>query len=229
MNSTIVIRLFMLPFGLFLKFWELSKEGARDINNKIRFNGAKIDVGCCINEHSKIAPNSRLFANCIINNCKILPYTYIGKNCIIQNANIGKFCSIANDVLIGLGKHPTDDFSTSPIFYRVNNPLNIKLIHTNSDFEEYQHVEIGNDVWIGARAIVLDGVKIGHGAIIAANSVVTKDVPAYAIVGGVPTKIIKYRFPDKKIEKIILTEWWNWDVLDILKSSPYLNKNEIIP
>jgi acetyltransferase-like isoleucine patch superfamily enzyme len=228
MRSSIAIRIITLPLGIFIKLWELVKEGTRDIHNQIRYKGAEIDTGCCINARSKIAENTHLFGNSIINNSKISPYTYIGKNCIIQNSNIGKFCSIANDVLIGLGKHPINNFSTSPIFYRINNPLNIKLVDTNSDFMEYQPVEIQNDVWIGARAIVLDGLKIGHGAVIAANSVVTKDVPCYAIVGGVPAKIIKYRFSDIQIEKLIQSEWWNWDILSIKQHIQELNNFHIL-
>ena len=67
---------------------------------------------------------------------------------------------------------------------------------------------IGNDVWIGTRSIIMDGVSIGHGAVVAANTVVTKDVPPFAVVGGVPAKIIKYRFPAEKVERIIGSKWW---------------------
>jgi acetyltransferase-like isoleucine patch superfamily enzyme len=212
MKMSALLRILLLPFGLLYKFWDTMKEGSRDLHNKIRFNNSNIDAGCCIDQNSKIAIHSRLMNKCIVNNSQIDSYTYIGNNCIIQNTTIGKFCSIANDVLIGLGKHPIDNFSTSPLFYRVNNPLKIKLVNSNSDFKEYLPVVIGNDVWIGARAIILDGVTVGHGAIIAANSVVTKDVPPYAIVGGIPTKIIKYRFTEKKIETLIGSNWWDQNI-----------------
>jgi acetyltransferase-like isoleucine patch superfamily enzyme len=218
-----LIRILLLPLGLIVKCWSLAKEGARDIHNTIRFNRATIDAGCCINEESTIASNTHLFGGCIINNCKIESYTYIGKKCIIQNTTIGSFCSIANDVLIGLGKHPLENLSTSPLFYRVNNPLNIKLIDTNSSFEEYQPVKIGNDVWVGARAIILDGIAIGHGAVIAANSVVTKDVPPYAIVGGVPAKVIKYRFSNQKIKQLLESNWWQQPITSIKKQCTELN------
>jgi len=223
MKISSLLRIVLLPFGLVYKFWYFSKEGARDIHNTLRFKGSTIDAGCCINQNSMIEKNSRLMHNCIINNSQIASFTYIGNNCIVQNTNIGKFCSIANDVLIGLGKHPIDSFSTSPLFYRVNNPLNIKLVELNSDFQEYEPVEIGNDVWIGARAIILDGVTIGNGAIIAANSVVTKDVPPYSIVGGIPAKIIKYRFQDQKIQHLLHSGWWNWNISIIRQNLEKLN------
>ena len=217
MASFKFLRLFFLPLGLANKLIVLAKEGARDIHNQVRFKDAQIDDGCCINQNSVISPNTHILNNCVINNSQIASYSYIGKNCLIQNTKIGKFCSIANDVFIGLGNHPTDHFSTSPLFYRTNNPLNIKFVDSNSDFQEYHEIEVGNDVWIGARAIILDGVTIGHGAIIAANSVVTKDVPPYSIVGGIPSKIIKYRLSDERIERLIQSCWWNWDISIIKK------------
>lgn len=76
------------------------------------------------------------------------------------------------------------------------------------DYSEYETITIGSDVWIGAEAIVMDGVTIGHGAIVAAGAVVTKNVPPYAIVGGVPAKIIKYRFNEKQREAMLKTQWW---------------------
>lgn len=205
-------RFFLLPFGFFKKILELSNEGARDIENKLRFKSAIIDKDCSIDAQSIIHPHVHLLENCIINKSEINSYTYLGKNCLIQNANIGKFCSIANDVLIGLGNHPIDFFSTSTVFYRKENTLKIDLINSNLDFEEYNEISIGNDVWIGARAIIRDGVRIGDGAIIAANAVVVKDVPPYGIVGGIPAKIIKYRFPEEKIDELLMQKWWMWNL-----------------
>jgi acetyltransferase-like isoleucine patch superfamily enzyme len=203
-----LLRVFLFIPGLAVKVFELSKEGSRDLYNIIRFSNAKIGLQCCINEQTVIGDNVRLLNNCLLNNSTIHAYTYIGKNSTIQNATIGKYCSIANDVCIGLGAHPLSFFSTSPLFYRVINPLQIELVSDNIKFDEYKHINIANDVWIGQSAIILDGITIGSGAVIAANSVVTKNVPPYAIVGGVPARIIKYRFSDDKIGKIMKSEWW---------------------
>jgi acetyltransferase-like isoleucine patch superfamily enzyme len=144
------------------------------------------------------------------NNVVIGEFSYIGDNCSMMNVTIGKFCSIASDVKIGLGKHPTNTFiSTFPAFYAKNNS-GCKLSFVKEQlYEEFQHIEIGNDVWIGTRVLILDGVKIGNGAIIGANAVVTKDIPAYAVVGGVPAKIIKYRFPQEQILKLENFKWWD--------------------
>lgn len=85
-------------------------------------------------------------------------------------------------------------------------------------FEEFEKIGIGNDVWIGANVIILDGIEIGDGAVVAAGSVITKSVPPYAIVGGVPAKIIRYRFEKDKIEKLLILKWWDMDLA-------YLRKN----
>lgn len=207
-----IYRIFLLPLGLIKKIFEISNEGARDFENKFRFKNSIVDKGCSVDSKSILHNNVHLLENCIINNSEINSYTYLGKNCLVQNASIGKFCSIANDVLIGLGNHPSDFFSTSTLFYRKKNTFRIDLINSDLNFEEYDRISIGNDVWIGTRAIIRDGVTVGEGSIIAANAVVVKDVPPYAIVGGVPAKIIKYRFSITKAEEMLEQKWWLWDL-----------------
>lgn len=218
-------RLLLYPLGILKEIHQLGKNGSRDYYNKLRFKNAIIDSGCAINGFSKVEPYSHILSKTIINNSIINSYSYIGRNSIIQNTTIGKFCSIANDVFIGLGKHPLDFFSTAPIFYRKINPLKLELVDANLDFDEYEKIVIGCDVWIGARAIIMDGVSIGHGAIVAANSVVTKNVPPYAIVGGVPAKILKYRFNEKKIEVLLNSKWWENDIIDIKNKINSLNQS----
>lgn len=219
----IITRILLLPLGLIKKIIELSNTGARDIQNKKRFKGAVIDNNVCINQNSIIHSFTHIFSNCILNNSIIESYSYIGRNCLVQNATIGKFCSIANDVFIGLGKHPLDLFSTSPIFYRIDNPLKFKLVEEEYDMEEYSPITIGHDVWIGARAIILDGVSIGNGAVVAANAVVTKNVPDYAIVVGSPAKVLRYRFTEDKIKRLIKSEWWKDDLNTIKTKVNELN------
>lgn len=199
-----------MPFGFIKELCRLANKGARDFVNRRKFPDAIIDSGCCFTDDSQIGVNSHLFANCIINHTSIGNYTYIGRNSLIQNTKIGNYCSISHDVICGLGRHPLDLFSTSPVFYRRNNPLYLQIVDKDMEFEEYLPVNIGHDVWIGARAIIMDGVNVGIGAVIAAGAVVTKDVPAYAVVGGVPAKIIKYRLEQGHINKR-QKDWWNYD------------------
>ena len=210
-----LFRIILLPFGLAKKCFEFANEGARDLENIFRYHAVIIDKGCSLNQNTIIHRNVHILENCIVNNSEIYSYSYLGKNCLIQNATIGKFCSIANDVSIGLGNHPLDYFSTSPLFYRKQNTFKINLIEKDLQFEEYLPVSIGNDVWIGSRSIILDGISIGNGSVIAANSVVTKDVAPYSVMGGVPAKLIKYRFSDKKIYELNNGKWWDMDLSKI--------------
>lgn len=147
------------------------------------------------------------FQKTIVIDSNLGNHTYVQRNARIINAEIGKFCSIASDVSIGPGLHKTDGVSTHPIFSLYNTPLATKFLQKNI-FQPSRRSVIGHDVWIGEKAIIMDGVKIGNGAIVAAGAVVTKDVPPYMIVGGVPAKQIKKRFSDDIIEKLLLSEWW---------------------
>lgn len=165
----------------------------------------------CYIRNCEIGNIVRIKRFCKLINVKIDEYSYVANNSHLINCKIGKFCSIGPFVKIGLGKHPIDRFSTSPIFYSTKNPLRINLVSQDT-FKEFEEVSIGNDVWIGANAIIMDGVKIGDGAIVAAGAVVTKDVPDYAIVGGVPAKIIKYRFEESIIQKLKAVKWWEMDL-----------------
>lgn len=136
-------------------------------------------------------------------------HTYVNSDSRIRFSKIGKFCSIGSNVKIGLGLHPTNLVSSHPSFYSTNK--NFKTFADKNYFEEYENVEIGNDVWIGENAIVMGGLTIGDGAIVAAGAVVTKNVNAYEIVGGIPAKLIRMRFSEDLIQRIGRTNWWDKD------------------
>lgn len=125
---------------------------------------------------------------------------------------IGKFCSIAQDVIIILNGEKQTNWVTTYPFISPNLPD--KWNYTPDIFEKYRPVKhsvhIGHDVWIGCRAMILPGVTIGNGAVIGAGAVVTKDVEPYAIVGGNPATLIRKRFTDDVIATLQRLEWWNW-------------------
>lgn len=138
-------------------------------------------------------------------------YSYVGSNNRLSRVSIGKFSCLGPDVVAGLGVHPATDFaSIHPVFYSRNAQAGITFAD-KSYFNEFGHVAIGNDVWIGARVTIMDGVTIGDGAIVAAGATVVADVPPYAIVGGVPAKLIKYRFATEQIETLLAMKWWDKD------------------
>lgn len=175
-------------------------------------------------KRSELADFVSINANCKVNSSSIGSYSYVAESSEISSATIGKFCSIGAEVWIGVGKHPSNFISTSPVFYST---LKKQLGFSFTDkqlFEEFSRCTIGNDVWIGSRVMILDGITVGDGAIIAANSVVTKDVAAYSVVGGVPAKLIKMRFDDATVEKLVHEKWWNWNIEDIKKKLPFFQK-----
>lgn len=134
-------------------------------------------------------------------------YTYIGPGARLENIDkIGRYCSISHDVKIGLAPHPTTWLTSNAIF--CNPSREIVKERKFQAIEQVGYTSISHDVWIGSSALIMAGVKIGTGAIIGAGSVITKDIPPYAIVVGVPGKVIKYRFPENVIEQLLLSEWW---------------------
>lgn len=141
-----------------------------------------------------------------------------------ERIQIGSFCSIANEVVIfGGGEHRTDWVTTFPLRIAFDDPLAGKDGHPASKGS----TKIGNDVWIGYRAIILSGVTICDGVVIGAGAVVTSDVPPYAIVVGNPAKIVRYRFSTSEIEKLVVLRWWEWSIDKIKANIPMLCSTEI--
>ncbi len=149
--------------------------------------------------------------------------------CVRANVFIGRYCSIGRRVSIGAGNHIVTDLSTHPMFvngygrpYSDAEKAALKI----ADRETGPTV-IGNDVWIGDGAIVLGGVTVGTGAVVAANAVVIKDVPPYAIVGGVPARLIRFRFPDEIIAGVLATEWWEFPI-KLVRTLPVKNVFDLL-
>ena len=143
-------------------------------------------------------------------------YNYIGNHVVFTKASMGSYCSIADNVVIGPGDHNYKNISTRSIVLEPDE---------RKHFTD-KPIVIGNDVWIGVNSVILRGVKIGNGAVIASGAVVNRDVPDFGIVGGVPAKLIKYRFSEKMINTIKSTRWWDDDI-DIAKAKIKKLTNEI--
>ena len=129
---------------------------------------------------------------------------------VYSNASAGRFCSIGRQVEIGTAKHPGDFLSTHPFQYAsslfMRDPAYASVRRKSWQF--HPETKVGSDVWIGAKALISSGVAIGDGAVMAAGAVVTSDVPAYAKVGGVPARILRYRFKPEVITQLLELNWW---------------------
>jgi acetyltransferase-like isoleucine patch superfamily enzyme len=168
---------------------------------------------------SEFEKNCAVGNNCQVTNTEVGKYSYITEGARISHAKIGKFCSIGPNLRVGMATHPIKKFvSTSPMFHSKYTNLNVSFVKKNEitthkyiDKKKLFFIEIENDVWIGANVTIMDGVKIGSGAVIGANSLVTKNIPPYAVAVGMPAKIINYRFNKSEIRKLLNLEWWNRD------------------
>ncbi len=164
--------------------------------------------------YTKTGKSTKINAPFFLHKVVIGDYTYLSVNSHVCNTTIGKFCSIGPNFCCGLGVHPTNGISTAPMFYSTAKQNGISLCKENK-IEESLHTTIGNDVFIGANVTVLDGVTIADGAVIGAGAVVTQDIPPYAIAVGVPAKVVKYRFDEATIQKLLEKSWWNGSEKDL--------------
>ncbi|UEG49470.1 hypothetical protein LK994_12585 [Ferruginibacter lapsinanis] len=161
------------------------------------------------NNSSTISTLAKMYPPYKISHSTIDDYTYVSINSIINNTTVGKFCSIGPNLVCGWGIHPIDGISTSPYFYSTHKQNGDTLSDYNKAVEQ-RPIFIGNDVFIGVNVTILDGVTIGDGAVIGAGAVVATDIPPYAVAVGVPAKVVKYRFEERKIKELLEIKWWDF-------------------
>lgn len=178
--------------------------------------GSKLSPFALANRWTVLHGKNRIHAKVNVANTEVGYATYIGRSSVLPDAIIGAYCSIAENVQLLAYTHPAANFvSTHPAFFSLAGQSGVRFVREQKFDEKLvlgnhpgKSLQVGNDVWIGQNVLIIGGLTIGDGAIIGAGSVVTRDVPAYAIVAGVPAKLIRYRFSLDQIEALQQFRWW---------------------
>lgn len=173
-----------------------------------RFPTLVLHEGAAFTDECIIGPHCVLFRDAFLDHTVLGSYSYLQSASVATNADIGPFCSIGSSVTIGLAAHPTTLLSTSPVFYDPQQPLPAFLTDRVLHEATAPRTTIGADVWIGQGAMIKAGLTIGVGAVIGAGAVVTRDVEPYQIVGGNPARVIRARFADDLVTRLVTSRWW---------------------
>jgi acetyltransferase-like isoleucine patch superfamily enzyme len=169
---------------------------------------------------------SRIYRDCVLVDVQLGRFSYVNQGTRVRLAGIGNFCSIGQDARIGgLGRHPLH-VSTHPAFFSASPPGGLSM-HALPGFRDFDQVRIGHDVWVGDRAMVLGGISIGSGAIVAANSTVTRDVGPYEIVAGSPARLVRHRVPEQLIPRMLATQWWSWDIQKLQRHGALIGSDRL--
>ena len=172
-------------------------------------HGCFLDHNVVIGARAKLGDHTRILRDGVVGADVVVgDYSYLNTGAMVLSGSVGRFCSLSYGCKIGMEEHPVDWVSTSPWTYDEANILGIPSVWN----AVANPAQLGSDVWIGAHAVVLQGVEVGHGAIIAAGAIVTKDVAPYSIVAGVPAKVIKSRFAPEEVRCLLESQWWDWPV-----------------
>ncbi len=171
--------------------------------------------GCKLGRHTVVGERT------ILRDVKLGDFSYFERQAEAIYADIGKFCSIAANTRINALEHPIARVTSHKLSYRPNEFFRFQGI--DQEWRSYRagkRVTIGHDVWIGHGAVLLPGVSIGHGAVVGANAVVSRDVPPYTIVAGVPARKLRLRFAPQTIERLLALNWWDWEEARIFEAIP---------
>ena len=202
------------------------KQTLRYLLLKKKYPGAHASFDALVALNTRLGRGSYVHGGTVLWNCVISKYTYIREQCHFERTEVGPFTSIGPRVLCGHASHPVHFVSTYPGFY-TSKAVGATWFGATIAYESDHKVIIGADVWIGAGAVILGGVRIGHGAVVGAGAIVTKDVPPYGIVAGVPARILRYRFEERVIQKLLKARWWEAPENVLRAVAPYSAEPEI--
>ncbi len=189
------------------------QEEARLLKIKRAGNRLRLFVGTEVNARSILESPVRLGRQTLISDSHIGRYSYFGERSRVSGAHIGRFFSGAWGITIGAESHPMDTISSHTFPW---NQVDGGFVDGNAVRPEL--VDVGNDVWVGCNAVVLSGLKIGNGAVIGAGAIVRGDVPSYAVMVGVPARMVGQRFDDDMVARVEKLRWWDWPP-EVLKAN----------
>lgn len=175
--------------------------------------------------NSKIHRTSKVEAGSFVINSTFDRYSFCGYDCNLINCSIGSFTSIANRVVIGGARHPMEWVSMSPVFYEGRDSVKTKFSEHKRELP--LRTQVGHDVWIGEGAIIKAGVTVGYGAVVGMGAVVTKNIGAFEIWAGNPAKLIRKRFDDQTISKLLEIAWWNFNDSQLRQYAYLFNTPEL--
>lgn len=197
----------------------------------IRIVDSEIGQKCIVGDFGRVT-NSVMVGYNRLERSSLLYYSelglgsYIGSNSVIMHSTVGKFCSISWGVTIGPANHDYSKLTTHDFLY--NDFYGIKPIDSPAAYNRFsKKTIIGNDVWIGTNSTILNGLIIGDGAVIGANTMITKDVPPYSIVVGNPGHIVKMRFEKDLIDELLDLKWWDFPISTIKDNYQHFTSSDI--
>jgi len=175
-------------------------------------NPLNLDPNTALRGVVRLEPPFRTWP-CTLNSFTGGAFSYVSPQTALHNVHLGRYCSIGDHVSI-LSSHPTQGLTTSPVLYQALFPAPFQTPNPIA-FNNLSETVIGNDVWIGAGVQIKTGVTIGDGAIIGAGSVVTHDVAPFMVVGGVPARVIRSRFPEQTTARLQKLAWWRYNIVEL--------------